>query len=346
MSPGSTPFDNVQEPGGEDAAVLIGRELRAARQRRGEDLYDAAGLLRIKPSYLHALEEGDHAALPGMPYLSGFLRSYAEHLGLDAHKLVWRLKGACPATRAPAPLPRPVPSAEERRPSLVILTAILVLCGAGYGGWSYLASQIEPPVEAVAEAPVVLPVITAAQEPPPAPPAVAAPPDALPPLPAPVAAPLPAGQAGQPTVAAAALPPSGPAAADVPPAAAPAPVEAAAVQTAAPVATAAAEADEGRPNPGVGAAIAGEARVVLVATEPAWIQIRSADRQFSRSRLMEAGERFLLPERGDLALWTGNAGGLQVMVDGVELAPLGPRGAVLRNIPLDPAALKARPGVQ
>jgi cytoskeleton protein RodZ len=344
MSPGSTPFDNVQESGGEDVAVLIGRELRAARQRRGEDLYDAAGLLRIKPSYLHALEEGDHAALPGMPYLSGFLRSYAEHLGLDAHKLVWRLKGARPAMRAQAPLPRPVPAAEERRPSLVILTAILVLCGAGYGGWSYLASQIEPPVEAVAEAPVVLPVITAAQEPPPAPPTVAAPPDALPPLPAPV----PAGQAGQPVVpadpaapvAVAALPSSAPTAMDMPAVAAPAPVEAT------PVATAAAEADEGRPNPGVGAAIAGEARVVLVATEPAWIQIRSADRQFSRSRLMEAGERFLLPERGDLALWTGNAGGLQVMVDGVELAPLGPRGAVLRNIPLDPAALKARPGVQ
>jgi cytoskeleton protein RodZ len=374
MSPGSIPFDvpngpgpngpGPDRPGSESVAVLVGRELRAARQRRAEDLYDVADLLRIKPSYLFALEEGDHTTIPGMPYLSGFLRSYAEHLGLDGQKLVRRLKGAQPAGVERSRLVCPVPASEERRPTLVIATAVLVLCGAGYGGWSYLSSQMEPPIEAVAEAPPVLPIVTASQEPartgepvradPPRPSVLAAAPVTVDGVGPPVAS-----EAAR-VVAFAAIQPDGPPAAREPaaatavPAAEPAPLapsEAAPVEVVAveavpvepvPVEARATEVDEGRPDPGVGAAIASEARVVLVATEPAWIQIRSADRQFSRSRLMEAGERFLLPERADLALWTGNAGGLQVMVDGIELAPLGARGAVLKNIPLDPAALKAR----
>ncbi|WP_027133043.1 helix-turn-helix domain-containing protein [Geminicoccus roseus] len=338
MSPGSVSIDKINGPGGEDAATLIGRELRAARQRRGEDLYDVAELLRIKPSYLFALEEGDHGTMPGLPYLSGFLRSYADHLGLDGQRLVRRLKAGRPASMEGTTGMRPMPvPREERRPLLVAVLAALVLAGSGYGGWSYLSSQISTPVDIVDEEPPSPPpvVVTTPQ------------PTELAIVPAPVA-PEPS---AQPETSLAAVD------APSPPADAVAVVEGGAFQAggatevaigispAQPAAVAQAPAppvaDE-RPAMGVGAAIASEARVVLVATEPAWIQIRSADRQFSRSRLMEAGERFLLPERTDLALWTGNAGGLQVMVDGIELAPLGARGAVLKNIPLDPAALKAR----
>jgi cytoskeleton protein RodZ len=163
------------------------------------------------------------------------------------------------------------------------------------------------------------------------------PPDAVPPL----AIPAAPGGATVPGQLASPVPPAPPApqelaATDPATAVVPgSPVEP--VAESAPVA-----ADTGRPDPGVGAALASEARVVLIATETSWIQVRSADRQFSRSRLMQAGEHFPLPDRSDLALSTGNAGGLQVMVDGSQLQPLGARGAVLRNVPLDPSALKAR----
>src|SRR5690606_38797488 len=108
------------------AALSIGRELRALREQRGEDLYDVADLLRIKPAYLLALEQGDHARLPGIPYAHGFLRSYAEHLGLDGQKLVRRLKAAGAVPAAPAAPAAPafrVPTAEERRPTMVVALA-------------------------------------------------------------------------------------------------------------------------------------------------------------------------------------------------------------------------------
>src|SRR4051794_36977843 len=70
----------------------VGAELRAARLARGEDLGDVADYLRIRPSFLAALEAGEVGATPGRTYARGFLRSYAEHLGMDADRLVAPLK--------------------------------------------------------------------------------------------------------------------------------------------------------------------------------------------------------------------------------------------------------------
>ncbi len=84
-------------------------------------------------------------------------------------------------------------------------------------------------------------------------------------------------------------------------------------------------------------------RVVLVAREDSWIQIQSPARDFIRSMTLEAGDRFEIPDRTDLALWTGNAGGLEIWVDGQSVGVLGASGAVLRDVSLAPQALLARP---
>ena len=345
-------------PSAEDVIVLVGRELRAARQRRGEDLYDVADLLRIKPSYLFALEEGDYAPIPGLPYAYGFLRSYADHLQLDGQKLIPRIKAGRPSMSAQSQPAYPVPPTSERRPSMVMALAALVVIGLGYGGWSYLIGQRDPVIEVVSAPPAFPPSQAVLPSVPPVD-VAAAKPDHLPVSPAAtVATALPALDQPRTLPTDAPGPAAAPDAGGATPVAPGGPPGVAAVASAgandlasapdasAPVDVAAdapsQPADEGRPNPGVGAASASEARVVLVATEASWIQVRSADRQFSRSRLMEAGEHFPLPDRADLALWTGNAGGLAVMVDGVQVPPLGARGAVLKNVPLDPAALKAR----
>ena len=52
------------------------------------------------------------------------------------------------------------------------------------------------------------------------------------------------------------------------------------------------------------------------ARESSWIQVRSAARDWVRTRTLQPGERFVLPDRADLALWTGNAGGVELLVDG------------------------------
>ncbi|MEO1092238.1 MAG: RodZ domain-containing protein [Pseudomonadota bacterium] len=83
-------------------------------------------------------------------------------------------------------------------------------------------------------------------------------------------------------------------------------------------------------------------RVVLVASEASWVQVRSADRNYVWTRTMEPGDAYFAPNRDDLALWTGNAGGLRVILDGRPLTDIGRRGQVQRDIPLAPEQLRAR----
>jgi cytoskeleton protein RodZ len=61
-----------------------------------------------------------------------------------------------------------------------------------------------------------------------------------------------------------------------------------------------------------------------------------------RTRTLTPGERLDLPDRADLALWTGNAGGLEILVDGQSLGRAGAAGSVVRDLPLLPEALRQR----
>jgi cytoskeleton protein RodZ len=83
-----------------------------------------------------------------------------------------------------------------------------------------------------------------------------------------------------------------------------------------------------------------DARVILRAREASWVQVSSRAGDYTFTRTLEPGEAVLLPNRGDLVLWTGNAHGLEVMVDGAPVA-LAPGPMVRRNIPLDPDRLSA-----
>jgi len=66
----------------------IGPSLREARTRRGLSAADVHKAIRIRERYLTALEEERWAQLPGDAYTKGFLRTYAEFLGLDGQLYV------------------------------------------------------------------------------------------------------------------------------------------------------------------------------------------------------------------------------------------------------------------
>src|SRR3954462_5597397 len=66
----------------------VGQDLRKARQLRGEELAQISRVLKIRRDLLEALEESDFDALPGRAYTIGFVRSYAEYLGLDGKAFV------------------------------------------------------------------------------------------------------------------------------------------------------------------------------------------------------------------------------------------------------------------
>jgi len=61
----------------------IGASLREARERRGLALDDVQKRLRLRERYVRALEEERWELLPGDAYARGFLRMYAEFLGLN-----------------------------------------------------------------------------------------------------------------------------------------------------------------------------------------------------------------------------------------------------------------------
>jgi cytoskeleton protein RodZ len=83
------------------------------------------------------------------------------------------------------------------------------------------------------------------------------------------------------------------------------------------------------------------ARILLKAVEPTYIQIRDPKLPRSRSiliaRVLNVGESYAAPDRAGLVMQTGNAGGLQVEVDGRSLGVMGRSGEVITRMPLDPS---------
>jgi cytoskeleton protein RodZ len=120
----------------------VGRLLRDQREARGLDLKAVETALRIRLQYLEAIEQGRFDLLPGAAYIPAFLRSYAQHVGLDPEKVLtaYHLSGAVPIKRSVS-LPADFPLVEKRAPiGLAVLTVLLVI-GAGYAMWHYLPRQ-------------------------------------------------------------------------------------------------------------------------------------------------------------------------------------------------------------
>src|SRR3954469_14124308 len=66
----------------------IGTSLREARLRRRIDFAEAEQATKIRGKYLRALEEEQFEILPSETYVKGFLRTYADYLGLDGQLYV------------------------------------------------------------------------------------------------------------------------------------------------------------------------------------------------------------------------------------------------------------------
>jgi cytoskeleton protein RodZ len=85
----------------------IGSSLRAARMRQRLELSEVERDTRIRAKYLGALEDERFDVLPGPAYTKGFLRTYADYLGLDAQRFVDEYKTRFAAEEelaAPPPL--------------------------------------------------------------------------------------------------------------------------------------------------------------------------------------------------------------------------------------------------
>jgi cytoskeletal protein RodZ len=113
--------------------IEIGSSLRQARQQRRLDLADVERSTRIRAKYLNALEEERFEVLPGAAYVRGFLRTYADALGLDGNLLVEAYNDlhAPPEDELPAiqPTSLRMPAARLARPVAVLVLGVVVFGG-------------------------------------------------------------------------------------------------------------------------------------------------------------------------------------------------------------------------
>ncbi len=318
----------------------VGETLRAERERRGWSVADVAKHLKIRRVQLEAIETSNYNELPRGAYAAGFVRSYAELLDLDAADLSRRFKEEAAGIDVPAELSFPTPINESRLPGGVLVALSLLLAVGAYGAWYYVTAADRAPVPRVTAVPETLAARVPAPTPapsaaeaqarvlPPAAPATPAP-QAEPAAPPPVAV---APAAPTPVVPAPVAP--APQIAAVPPVAAP--VAPAPAAPAAPVTGSAPVSEPGTPR------VFGEAsegRIVIRATGDSWTQVRDANGNIVFSRILRAGETYNVPDRPGLTMSTGNAGALDVRVDGSAAPALGRPGMVERGIALDPEKL-------
>jgi cytoskeletal protein RodZ len=408
----------------------VGDLLRRAREGKGQAIEAVATRLRIRALYLKAIEEGRFQDLPGLTYAVGFVRTYADHLGLDAEDVVRRFRDEVAELKSQTQLIFPVMATEGKIPRGAILLLSAVLAAIAYGGWYYLSEREQSALDLIPELPAKLRALVSGEEPvapetaPATPPAViaetapapvagdAAPAegaavpgttDAAPvpdesliaaapePVaePAPPAAPVPAPDAtsdpvAESAAAASALPSVSAPGADVltedesaaeaallsqtppatgtapsvaapeilPPAAPTAPsLDASGLPTvAAPAAPATgnlaglAPATDAAGLPAITdgqafGATEGPSRIVLVARLESWVQVTDPETNALLTRVLRAGDRFYVPDQAGLSLATGNAGGIDIWVDGRKAPVLGPVGVVRRGVALDPQRL-------
>lgn len=320
----------------------VGAGLRQVRRQLGLSVDDVAHRLRFQRRYVRAIEAGQWDQLPGRAYAASYIRSYADLLGLDAGHTVDAFKGESGPQPPSATLNFPTPAAEERRPRGWLVIFALIAAAAVYGWWYSQQRAENGDPAGIAPVPERL-LSVPAPAPAAAPPPVAVAPAPVPPAPV---TPLPAVPSPSPSALAVPPPVTAPPAIEstrpaVPPSA-PIEVAPAPVSTTPPAPPPLPPAEAPRSASGFYGAENPNARILIRATQRAWIRV-SQGSQILFSRILEPGETYRVPNQPDLTLDAGNLGGTEITVDGRTLSPLGGNGVPRSKIPLSPQALLERP---
>ncbi len=122
----------------------IGSSLREARLRQELDFPELEERTKIRPKYLRALEDERFDLLPAPTYVRGFLRSYAEALGLDGQPFVDEYNSRFTIGEEDAPLrarrvppPRRDRGPRESRLAALAVVAIAVATALVIAAWKF-----------------------------------------------------------------------------------------------------------------------------------------------------------------------------------------------------------------
>ena len=137
----------------------IGSSLREARLRQGFDFDELEARTKVRAKYLRHLEEERFDQLPGHAYTKGFLRVYADALGLDGRLYVDEYNsryvagdeggsGAPRLPRAPTATRRRRRERRESHTVGVALAAILLVTALVIAAWRF-GGPDDPQVEGI-----------------------------------------------------------------------------------------------------------------------------------------------------------------------------------------------------
>ena len=348
--------------GFDDFDVRLGDLMRGERATMGKSLLDVQRDLKIKASYIAAIENADVSAFEAPGFIAGFVRSYARYLGINPDEAFARFcaeanfqvaHGMSSAASSASLTAKRVRTDEGRdalanapiafgpaqeswlsrvEPGALGSFGVLVaLIGAlGYGGWSILQEVQRVQLAPVDQAPTVVAEID--------PLAKVAPP----------ADPAAVGATDRDRIAS----PSGvtadpldrlarPQVLDVPVMVArDGPIAAIDVRRAGTVTTAEASAQMGGMAPGLETSpvqVVADAPqgVEILAVRPSWVQVSAADGTVLFEKILDAGERYAVPALQDAPrLRSGNSGSVYFVVNGETFGPAAPGANVVKNVAL------------
>lgn len=341
--------------GFDDFDVRLGDLMRGERATLGKSLLDVQRDLKIKASYIAAIENADISAFDFPGFIAGFVRSYARYLGMDPDHAFERFcreanfevahgmsaaasSSTMTAKRARTEAGRdslssgsmvfgqPQESWFSRvEPGALGSFAVLVaLIGAlGYGGWSILQEVQRVQLAPVDQAPNVVAEI-----------------DPLGNV-TPVPKDLPAETADAGTTGVTADPLARlarPQVLDVPVMTSrDGPIAAIDVDRAGTLSSA--DATQPGVAPATGAAVQVVAEVnpgvEILAVRPSWVQVSATDGTVLFEKILDAGERYSVPLLEDAPLLrSGNSGSVYFLVNGQTFGPASPGANVVRNLAL------------
>ncbi len=362
--------------GFDDFEVRLGDLMRGERATLGKSLLDVQRELHIRATYIAAIESGDLSAFEAASFVAGYVRSYARYLGMDPD---WSYSKFCAETgfaispdlqRSTSSTPRISSQAANRDFSQGLLSRtkmasepdpfwqrldpvalgsitvmILLIVGLGFGGWTVLREVQRVNLAPADQSPTVLsdldpissgatPRMSNSEEP------------ALR-----ISAPENVSTANAQGVVRNYRPEAletpvvvsrdGPIAAINP---REIDVESEDTGFRSAIDLALAEAESGRlSSEDVRVTRDGPPEVEVLAVRPSWIRVRAADGTVLFEKVLDAGERFKVPQSESPAtLRAGNSGSVYMIVDGQPFGPTAPGAQVVDQIALSPESVTER----
>ena len=339
----------MELPGLKLQADQIGGMLAYARRERGLTIEHVSAELRIPKAYIHALEQCDYEALPGVAYIPGYLRSYSRLLDIQPTPLIEAYQASLRQDQiSPAyemPLQRLTPKVASSMVAMVFVLALM----AGYAAWYVLDRNAGPRILDDADSQI------AASEEPQAPAGDTE-----------IASSLDAnGDAGDEvadtdiaestdasqdgadadTIIASSSETTQKTDADAQSTEESVEVAQAAVPTP-PVRRQAAGTIASDATPAAGSAqanpVSPASTLLIRATSPSWVEIVRNDGQVVVSKLLRTGDQLTATLDDELYLSSGNAGGLMLEASGVTSFRAGKVGEILRDLPLTRDGVRLR----